>query len=244
MSQFTRIEDYKNGLLSTELQQQFLQDLQSDSALEKEFRFSEAIDRAIGDERARNFERALKSAHKTYERKHSYTLLLKAAASLAILAVIGGSALFYMNGRPSGMEKIAGKYYEVYQPLNGLRSADPGQNQNIRTAFDAYRNGNYDAAISLFDRIAVVNPANIQVRFYQAVSYLEIDKPGQAISMFTAIIEARDNFYTPLAEYYLGMSYLKTGDKNAAIRQFEKIASQQGGYQAKAKEILKELKSL
>ncbi|MEI6576433.1 MAG: tetratricopeptide repeat protein [Bacteroidota bacterium] len=244
MTHIIRIEDFKNGLLNEITETQFVNDLQNDRELEREYKLSEAIDSAIGDEKTRKFEASLNMARRQYERKPSYSILYKAAASFAILAVVGSSVLFYINGHQSRMEKISSMYYETYKPINGLRSADPGQNLNVKAAFDAFRKADYDKAIQGFEKISKTNPANQQVRFYQAVSYLQIEKPNQAMPLFLAIIASDDNFYKPLSDYYLGMCYLRIGDKNAAIRQFEKVSAHQGGYQGKATRILQDLKAL
>lgn len=244
MDHFTRIEDFSNGLLKDNQRKQFLQDLDTDSVLAKEFHLSESIDAAISDQKSRAFESALLHAQRTYERKRSYTLIYKAAAAFAVLAIIGGSVLFDINTPSSGMDKLVAQYYEVYQPLNGMRGVDPVQNLAVKKAFETYSKGDYQSAIIQFESIVKANPANMQARFYQACACIETGSDKKAIVLLNSIIATQDNFYTPLADYYLGMCYLKTGEKELAIRQFDKISSRQGGYQAKASKILKDLKRL
>lgn len=244
MKQFTRIEDFNNGVLDDRQRMQFLEELNTNTALARELRLSKAIDSAITDQKARTFEYALQNAQKAYERNRAFALIYKVAASIAFLAIIGGSVLFYMNAQPTGIDKIASQYYEVYQPLNGMRGVDPVQNMSVKKAFETYSKGDYRSASAQFGAIAKADPSNIQARFYKACADMETGSAKQAAALFTSIIVSQDNFYTPLAEYYLGMCYLKTGEKDLAIRQFEKVANHQGGYQAKASKILKDLKSL
>jgi|GEM_PF-5498933 len=244
MKHFTRIEDFQNGVLENGQRMQFLQDLKTDSSLAREYELSQAIDTAISDQKTRDFESALGVAKRAFEKKRSFSLIMKVAAAITVLGIIGGSTLLDLNNRPSGIAKIADSYYEVYQPLNGMRGADPLESAYRKQAFDAYKKGDYATAISNFEKIAIADPTNVQARFYQACAFLETGASDKAVTLFTTIITSRDNFYSPLADYYLGMAYLKSGKKDLAIQQFEKVSNHQGGYQVKAGKILNALKSL
>lgn len=112
----------------------------------------------------------------------------------------------------------SGKLYnEKYAPFE--LSSVRGENETeINGIEKAYRQQNYQDVVALAEKNI---GSSIRDEFLEAVSYLELDKPPEAIDHFSSVISrnrAADRpVYNDEAEYYLALSYLRTQNYEKAI---------------------------
>ena len=71
---------------------------------------------------------------------------------------------------------------------------------------------------------------------------MEIEEYNNAGISFNKVISQNDNLYIEQAEWYLGMVYLFTNEKEKARIQFRKIKNGEGYYRDEAAKILRKLK--
>ena len=134
---------------------------------------------------------------------------LRIAASIVFVAI----CLLAYNFFSLSSSKL---YNEKYVPFE--LSSVRGENQTEATGIEkAYRQKNYQEVVAL----SKIDGVSIKDEFLEAVSYLELGKPAEAIDHFSRVV-ARDRatdhpVYKDDAEYYLALSYLKTKNYEKAL---------------------------
>ena len=95
-----------------------------------------------------------------------------------------------------------------------------------------------------FKKIIDKDASNIAVKFYYGISNIEIHNYANAITAFNEIIRQNDNLYIEHAEWYLGLCYLKSNQKDKALDQFLAVASNPDNYhQKEARAILDKMQN-
>ena len=157
------------------------------------------------------------------------------AASVAILLCFGIFSLSLNSNN------IIEKYYQPYAMSSFTRSADVTIDQILQEALIKYDNQQYREAVILFEKVLDSDSELIPAQLYAGISYMEIKKYSQAETSFNKVINHNDNLFIEQAEWYIGFCYLMTERKEKAIKQFSKIAAEDGFYRDKAKNILKKV---
>ncbi len=243
MNKLDLLEDYLDGRLSVSEMKEFESNLVTDEDLAREYRLHRDMEKALLDDKLAHFKRMVDDAHVRYEKMERRPLFFKMAAAFAIFLTIGGILLLFLNKSPS-TRTIAERYYQVYQPLNGNRSATPEQELLLTAAFDAYYKSDYLTAARSFETLLISSPENNQVRFFLAMCYME-DKEGlKAADLLQQIIDTRDVFYLNQSEWYLGICYLWLGRKEEAVLPFDRLSKKKGYYQEQAVKILQDISKI
>ncbi len=100
-----------------------------------------------------------------------------------------------------------------------------------------YKNKKYSAAISFLEQCTIKPEA----LFYLGVSYFLIDNPHFALIRLEKYIQTNQAMYREPSFWYMGLSYLKLGNKSAAKQSFEKVLPSKGEFEKQAMEMLKSL---
>lgn len=147
--------------------------------------------------------------------------LIGIAASVVILI----STVYLL--RPK--ESLSDQYYEPYPDLISTRA--PTQNSD---AMFHYNKKEYETAIGLFKKQDILTDSE---NFYLGVSYLSVEKLDQAEIIFTKLLTTERK---PLAQWYLSLSYIKSGEESKAVQSLRQI--KEGEYKhAEALRLLDEL---
>jgi tetratricopeptide (TPR) repeat protein len=242
MDNMEMLDSYLDGKLTVEQMKLFEAAMANDEKLYLEYKLHQDMSRALLNDEADDFRKMLEKAHQRYEKKDRRPLIYKMAAAVFVFLAVGGIVLL-LSHKTSPTRDLADKYYQTYQPLNGVRSADPLQDKILSTAFQAYDKGDFKTSAMNFETLLKMNPVNNQVRFYLAVSYMENKKETDAVALFQDIIDSRDVYYLSQSEWYLGICYLWLGRKDEAVLPFERLAKKKGFYQQQAQKILIDLKN-
>jgi tetratricopeptide (TPR) repeat protein len=144
---------------------------------------------------------------------------------------------------PSGdPEKLFNMYYE---PMNAVSPVTRGVNNNnainYNSAIADYKNGDFQGALSGFSEAVTKNPSSISASFFLGLSQIELKNYDQAINLLTSVVNNAGE-YGKEAHWYLGMVYLKTGDKEKASECFEYLTKSEGFYSERSAKILRYLK--
>jgi hypothetical protein len=175
------------------------------------------------------------------EIKGSKRSLLVRYVSLSAAAVIG-VFIFLRTVLPSAdPEKLYNSYYKPFNVISTVtRSATSNEPDRYSSSIERYKLGDYQNAAIGFSDVILKDTSVIAPRFFMGVTQLAMGNYNQAVNLLSAI-SGRSSEYHKEAEWYLGLAYLKTGDKEKAARCFELLSQSPGFYSELAGKILRRL---
>lgn len=146
------------------------------------------------------------------------TVLILLVGFLAIqLAALSGENLYEEKAFP----------YEVTVSRNGEATLD-SQNQIIQ---QRYASGNFEEATRLYESLSA---PSVTATFIAGNAYLQLDQPQKAKTAFQRVLDVNARQGTDLfeedAEYYLALSYLRSGEYDQAFNKFKKIKASGSDY--------------
>lgn len=161
-----------------------------------------------------------------------------AAASIAFLLISGGGINQYFLNRESLENRLYNTYYEPFD-----KSGQYVLNSSaLNLAQQKYMNGEYINALLLFQRLPVSLTIEAERHFYIGLSLMELEQYEKAIESFEQVTKCQEGMeYLPQIQWYKGLNYLKTGDREKAIEVFTTIVSYNDCNSKKAKKILRKL---
>jgi len=164
-----------------------------------------------------------------------YTSLV-AASIIGLIFLIRSFQPFY------NPDKIFSRFYEPFSAVSDVtRSLNTVENETLKSAVDSYREGNYQVATAGFSEAILNDPASGSSRFLLGITYIAMNEFSQAIDMLDGVANQQGD-YTKDARWYLGLAYLKTGNKAKASECFELLAQTSGFYRKRSERILRLLK--
>jgi TolA-binding protein len=160
----------------------------------------------------------------------------------AAAAVIGAIFLVKLLLPSYNPDKLFIKYYEPIRAISPVtRSADAVETGSYASAIENYNNKNYQAAVAGFSDAILKDPLDISPRFFLGITQMALGNYGQAENVLEDVI-GRQSEYAKEARWYLGLAYIKTGNKDKASVCFGILAQWPGFYSDRAEEILRRLK--
>ncbi len=203
-------------------------------------------------EEARNFitsslqsgqdDRKLKSEEGNEARKGTVRKMIIRYASLSAAAVIGIFIIINTLLPSSDPGKLFDTYYQPFDAVSPVtRGMNTSQEGTYTSAVVNYRNGNYIAAASVFSSVLVKDPTSPSVRFFLGLTDIALNEYDQAIPLLEDVV-ASESDYGKEAQWYLGLAYLKNGNKQKAAEYFEQLSANKGFYQDRSEKILRRLK--
>jgi tetratricopeptide (TPR) repeat protein len=136
-------------------------------------------------------------------------------------------------------------FSSFYKPFNVISVVTRGGNANGEYTYSAavenYRTGNYQTAASGFSVVLQNDPTSMAPRFFLGITQLALGNYEQSIDLLNGIKDISGD-YRKEASWYLGLAYLKTGEKEKAIKCFDQLSHSSGYYTERSAEILRRLK--
>lgn len=243
---FDRIEDFFDGDLTESQLKEFENELLDDSDLQMELDLHMEVNEAIMEQDVMDLRSKLEAINTPPNpaRKRKLKFLTKwniAAASLALIIGLG-SLMYIMNNQSTySNDKVFSNYYKPYNVVTNTRSSDIMIDNLLVTALKSYETKDFHTALTLFKKILDKDSTNITSNFYSGISNIEINEYSQANKNFTRVLKHKNNLFIEQSEWYLGFCYLKTNEKEKALKQFHAIAQGNSFYKTKAQEILNRL---
>ncbi len=144
---------------------------------------------------------------------------------------------------PADSEKIYQSFYDPYPAVSPVTRGinDIGPAKDYRDALENYRNGNFIEAESGFRAALISFPPGNDATFYLGLSQMETAKLDEAIINLSSVTDTPGNFAKE-ARWYLGLAYLKKGDRIKAKECFKVLSSTEGYYSDPSGKILRRLK--
>jgi tetratricopeptide (TPR) repeat protein len=241
------ISKYLEGELNPIEARDFEDALAQDHELQEELDLYREVDEALSDTEVLDLRAQLNEIHEELSpqiekitRKSSKRVLRYAvAASIAVVISLGTYSLFFKKVNDT---KIVSQFYKPYDVTLVNRSANTELTAVMGEALYLYDNGKYKEAIVLFEQILASNPELMASHLYSGISYMELKEYTRAGVSFNTVIEQNDNLYIEQAEFYLGMVFILTEQRDKALEQFRKIKKADGFYHDEAAKILRKLK--
>ena len=111
----------------------------------------------------------------------------------------------------------------------------------LNIGIENYRNGEYESASAVFADLMDAEKPSPDIQFYQGVTQMALGNFSDAINLLDLVV-ANSGSFSKEAEWYLALSYLKTGNTFEAIRHFGTLANEPGYYKERSEKILRRLK--
>jgi TolA-binding protein len=186
-------------------------------------------------------EETVKTLHEESKNNPRRNLFVK-YTSIAAAALIGAFLLISSLLPSSNPEKLFNSYYKPFDAVSPVtRSVSSSSTDIISSAISDYKTGNYKEAAVGFAGANDKNPASSQSKFLLGLSQLALENYSQSISLLENVANSSGE-YTKEAKWYLGLAYLKTGNKIKASECFAFLAKSEGFYKERSEKLLRRLK--
>lgn len=163
------------------------------------------------------------------------------AAAVALTAVI--STAIYLELRPGASpDQLYASSYTRYESPGAARSASGEGNALMENAIASYSAKEYEKAITYLEQIINSDRNDMESVFMHGMANMEVKNYPVASGSFTRVIEHNDNLYLEDAEWYLGLCYMMTGNREKARSQFSSIAASESRYSRQAARLSRKLK--
>jgi tetratricopeptide (TPR) repeat protein len=163
-------------------------------------------------------------------------------ASLTAAALIGALILLKTLLPSSDPEKLFNTYYKPFDAISPVtRSINNNGSDSYFSGIGSYKTGNYQLAAKEFASAVEKDPSGISQQFFLGLSQLALRNYDQAINMLSGVVNDSGE-YGKEARWYLGLSCLKTGNKQKAAECFEYLSKSAGFYRERSAKILRRLK--
>jgi hypothetical protein len=185
-----------------------------------------------------NFDRKAASGTKKLFRKTIFARFALPAAA----AIIGTVFIIKMLLPSYNPDKLYAKYYEPVSALSPVtRSGGAVETNSYTAAVESYNNKNYQAAAAAFSDAILNDPLNMSPRFFLGITQMELGNYDQAENLLEDVISHQGE-YAKEARWYLGLAYIKTGERQKARDCFGILAKSPGFYSGRAENILRRLR--
>lgn len=200
------ISKYIQNNLTPEEQKEFDTLIVTDTDFKKEVAFHEDIKKAAENKDDDNFRALLTDLESNVKQKNSPTWWYVAASIVILL----GATYFFSLKKPVSNEELFAVYFEPYR--NITQPVARGEElENLKTiAFNAYENGNFEKALTLFDTL-LSHKEESSILFYKANVLLKLNDAKKAITILEKKAIVKDSFSEKIY-WYLALSYLKDND--------------------------------
>lgn len=244
MKQQEKIDAYLMGQLSEAEDRAFRADLQRDGALAKEVEVRRNMLLAIRQVGRQELRQTLEGIHRDLQpqadpREPAITPIRRILPWLGALAA--AAILLLLLIRTPDNQSLYPDYYQPYELSLNLRDTSPNADQT--QALRQYREGNYAAALPLFERLAASEPQQSQYQMAIAICQIELGQTAAAQSRLQQLYDSGDPFLVDEAAWYLGLMALKAEDLSTVQSYLRPLADDpRADHHGAARDLLDTLK--
>ena len=209
---------------------------QEDPDAQLEFREFQAVMAAVIEGEKAELKEFLTGIEKE-ERKVIPMRWMSIAAGLVLL--IGLSYIFWPKPNTSD---LYGTYFDTYPNVHlPITRNQIGKDSLLSVAFFQYESGQFEKASQSFSLYTEAADAKDEVRFYQAMSLMQIDSLSQAESILISI-DSPDFDYAEEVSWYRALVLLWNGQNEEAISVLTELKDRKGSFkQEEVEALLKKL---
>lgn len=136
-------------------------------------------------------------------------------------------------------------YNRFYEPMGAFSPVTRNINTDLIAKFTEavtmYKYGDYQAAATGFSDLIQQDSSSTVFQFFAGLTQMEVGNYSRASVLLSSVTDLSSD-YQKDAQWYLGLSFLKMGEKAKAITCFEVLAESEGFYKKKARNLLRRLK--
>jgi len=166
--------------------------------------------------------------------------MLKSAAVITIIILIG--SITVINRGNISTDELLKTYDKPYEPSTGQRSVQITNNEDFTHGLEYYNTSDYRNAALYFTKVVEANPKDMAATLLNGISNYKETRYSEAKVSFGKVIDDNKNLYIDQAEWYLAECYLRTDEKEKAIKLLETIKKEEGYYSKDARKLLRKLK--
>lgn len=233
------IERYFDNALSPEEAEELKNRLKKDFEFQRLFDREKVLIHTVRFQGAKKDLEYLKAIERSLDEKKSGHVrrlwyYYAAAACIGLIALV-----IFLPRAEKNPEALYAAYFQPYPNVfEPTLRGEPVQTLRSR-AFQAYDEGNYENAATLFSELAKDNK-DAGVLLLLGNSNLVLGKTAEAEQNFADVISGFDQLDTE-AKWYLSLCHLKTGEPAEATNLLKEIAQTETFYAPKAQRLLDEL---
>ncbi|MCE1198495.1 MAG: hypothetical protein LWW85_05955 [Marinilabiliales bacterium] len=226
----------------------FEEELFANSGLKADLAFHKELDTALSETDVMALRNNLQQIARTEQNRSSEKLGISppakkkiywyAAASVVVLLLAFATLLKQKEVNP---DQLYASYYQPYAGPTFVARSAASPTSFLNKALKEIQNKNYPGALALLEKAKPEDQEGFAVNFYSGVAYQELGKYQMAINSFEAVVNQGDNLLIEQSEWYIGLCYLRTEERDKAISQFRSIVSRNGYYSNKSARLLKYL---
>ncbi len=241
------IEDFIEEELDEDREEAFRAEFEENTDLKAEVALRKSVNDSLGEQdvmRLRDQLHRTRDVLKSKEMKSivpdskTYKMHWWKAGVAIVLILFAFSGV--IRSEFGSVDRLYNTYYQSPQ-WSPQRSVATGEN-HLRQANLFFTRGEYEKAISLYDRAIEKNSETFVFRFYKAASLQNLGKYREAIPEYNQVIRQGDNIFIEEAEWYRSLCYMKAGENEKAREQLLAIIERKGYYESDAKAVLRRLR--
>ena len=172
-------------------------------------------------------------------RKGVHTIRISLLAAAAVIASLFVLKVLIPSNNPDKL------YNSFYEPMSAFSPVTRNINADLIPQFSEavtmYKDGEYQAAASGFSDLIQQDSSSPVIQFFAGLTQMEAGNYSRASVLLSGVTEHSSDYQTD-ARWYLGLSFMKMGERAQAISCFEVLAESEGFYQKKARNLLRRLK--
>jgi predicted Zn-dependent protease len=234
---YSDIDAYLNGELNAEDQQQFEQELRSNTQLQEQVNAYRLLNSTVGKhQQAKQTLPELKQildplTHQYFKKEKAKLITMR--RTMYMLAAAASVVLILLLALP-------GTSPDNYSFDNMPGAIVRGAEDEKAKAAQLFNNKQYAEAATAFTKLKTTAPADATVDFYLGISLTKTEKYAEALPLFEALangtsVYAEDaNFFTALSAYHL--------QQNEKAKQYAEKVKKGSRYWKNAKAVLKKIK--
>jgi tetratricopeptide (TPR) repeat protein len=237
-------ERYLAGEMNEAEKEWFRNELGKNEKLREEITLRQNINSALRNHEVLQFRSKLsaiskKKAEEEAAKKPKKNRSITRAAIFTGLILCGSLTL--LNTRNLTTEEVFERYYKSYDVTTPLRSVNDAVNSDYSIALEYFNIRDYRNAAYYFSKVISNDPRYIESVMMTGISRFEEENYPEASASFTKVVNDKENLFFEDAQWYLALCYIKTGEKDKAMKAFSVIRESESIYSRNARKILRKI---
>ncbi|MCB0665677.1 MAG: hypothetical protein KDC80_07640 [Saprospiraceae bacterium] len=168
------------------------------------------------------------------------TMLILQRVAAVILVLLIPTVLIFQPGQS---KRLANRYFEAprstYVMLN--RGDQATEQTSLNEAFTLYEKGEFSKAAIAIENLVADNPEKKDLKFYQAISLYASGQIEESIPLLESCTTEPYQELDERSPWYLGLAYLKKGERDQAIIWLQKAAEVDALHEESALKLLNKI---
>lgn len=241
---FSLIETYLDNELSGSDLISFEEELKRNFELQKELQFQKEVNQFVG---LHSFRENIKKVSEEYftgqKIKISFWSKYKIQiAATFLICFLLLTVYVVWSSHKKTTDELFNEYYKPMEFEITLRGSEAVVLNLEKTAVSYYLQKKYNQALKLFNEILLTDSLNSKINIYAGISAIELNQINKAIQYLSKV--PKITLYYSSAQWYIGLCYLKLGDKQDALRVFENLCKDDTSFKNQALELINKIKLL